>query len=253
MDAGYSGLELLQEGLVVVFRFRNERIAMGAYWPHVYLLIFIVVLWGLERAFPKAMAHAEESLLIVVITSIMLVSFGQVIARYGFNTGWSAALEFDTAAFSWLILLGMSYGIKTNLHLGVDIVIKAVPKQFTKPLTLFGAACCLLYGLVLLDSTWVAMLGVDAKGGAIEYWAKMYKIGIGAEELHYPMMLQESFGLQPRVHRWLILLVLPVGLALLVYRSLQALVDIATNRRAMIISGHEAEDLVEENKNILRD
>jgi C4-dicarboxylate transporter DctQ subunit len=226
---------------------------MGAYWPHVYILIFVLIIWGLEKAFPNAMAHAEESLLVVVITSIMVVAFGQVIARYGFNTGWSAALEFNTSAFSWLILLGMSYGIKTNLHLGVDIVVKAVPKKFAKPLALFGAACCLLYGLVLLDSTWVASLGVDAKGGAIHYWSKMYKIGIGAEELRYPVMLQESLGLQPRVHRWVILLVLPIGLAMLVYRSLQAMVDIATDRRAMIISGHEAEELVEENKHILRD
>lgn len=226
---------------------------MGNYWPHVYILIFVLIIWGLEKAFPKVMANAEESLLVAVITSIMVVAFGQVIARYGFNTGWSAALEFNTMAFSWLILLGMSYGIKTNLHLGVDIVIKAVPKKFTKPLAMFGAACCLLYGLILLDSAWVALLGADAKGGAIHYWTKMYKVGIGAEELHYPMFLQESFGLQPRVHRWLILLVLPLGLGMLVYRSIQALIDIWTGRRAMIISGHEAEDLVEENKHILRD
>lgn len=226
---------------------------MGAYWPHVYILIFVLIIWGLEKVFPKAMAHAEESLLVFVITAIMVVAFGQVIARYGFNTGWSAALEFTTVAFSWLILLGMSYGIKTNLHLGVDIVIKSVPKKYTKPLAMFGAVCCLIYGLILLDSAWVALLGADAKGGAIQYWTKMYKIGIGAEELRYPEMLQETFGIQPRVHRWLILLVLPIGLGMLVYRSIQALVDIGTGRRAMIISGHEAEELVEENKHILRD
>jgi len=226
---------------------------MGAYWPHIYLLIFILIIWALEKKFPKAMAHAEESLLVLVITSIMVVAFGQVIARYGFNTGWSAALEFNTVAFSWLILLGMSYGIKTNLHLGVDIIIRAVPTPYAKALALTGAACCVLYGLILLDSTWLTLLGVDARGGAIEYWAKMYKVGIGAEELRYPAFLQETFGLQPRVHRWVVLLVLPISLALLVYRSLQAFVDIVRGRREMVISGHEAQDLVEENKNQLRE
>ena len=226
---------------------------MGAYWPHVYLLIFILIIWTLEKFFPKAMARAEESLLVLVITSIMMVAFGQVIARYGFNTGWSAALEFNTVAFSWLILLGMSYGVKTNLHLGVDIIIKAVPGPYSKALGLFGAVCCMLYGLILLDSTWLTLLGADARGGAIEYWAKMYKIGIGSEELRYPQFLQDTFGLQPRVHRWLVLLVLPVSLALLVYRSLQAFVDIIKGRRDMVISGHEAQDLVEENKNLARD
>lgn len=226
---------------------------MGAFWPHIYLLIFILILWALEKKFPKAIAYAEESLLVLVITSIMVVAFGQVIARYGFNTGWSAALEFNTVAFSWLILLGMSYGIKTNLHLGVDIIIKAVPKPYARALALFGAVCGVLYGLILLDSTWLTLLGIDARGGAIEYWAKMFKIGIGAEELRYPAFLQETFGLQPRVHRWIVLLVLPISLALLVFRSLQAFADIVMGRREMVISGHEAKDLIEDNKNQLRE
>jgi C4-dicarboxylate transporter DctQ subunit len=199
------------------------------------------------------MERAEENLLILVISSIMAVSFGQVIARYGFNTGWDAALEFNMVAFSWLILLGMSYGIKTNLHLGVDIVLNAVPKRIAKALSLFGAAAAMLYGLILLDSTWLAMLGVDVSGGAIEYWLKMFKIGIGSEELRYPEFVQEMFGLRPRVHRWIVLVVLPISLALLSYRSLQAFIDIARGKRDMLISGHEAQDLVKENQNVLKD
>jgi C4-dicarboxylate transporter, DctQ subunit len=226
---------------------------MGAFWPHVYLLIFIVVLWGLEKLFPTVVEKAEENLLVIIITSIMFVAFGQVIARYGFNTGWAAALEYNTLAFSWLILLGMSYGLKTNLHLGVDIIIKKFPKTITKLIALFGALCCLAYGLILLDSLWLNFLGVDVRGGAIEYWAKMYKIGIGAEELRYPAWMQDTFGLQPRLHRWIVLIILPVSLALLVLRSLQAISDILRNKREMIISGHEAEELLEENRNILGD
>ena len=224
-----------------------------ALWPHLYLLIFIIILWALEKRFPKVMERAEENLLMIVISSIMAVSFGQVIARYGFNTGWDAALEFNTVAFSWLILLGMSYGIKTGLHLGVDIVLNAVPKPVTKAMSLFGAAAAMLYGLILLDSTWLAMLGVDVSGGAIEYWLKMFKIGIGSDELRYPEFVQEMFGLRPRVHRWIVLVILPISLALLSYRSLQAFIDIARDKRAMLISGHEAQDLVKENQNVLKD
>jgi len=224
-----------------------------AHWPHLYLLVFIIVLWLLEKRFPKVMERAEENLLIIVISSIMAVSFGQVVARYGFNTGWDAALEFNTVAFSWLILLGMSYGIKTGLHLGVDIVLNAVPKRISKALSLIGAAAAMLYGFILLDSTWLAMLGVDVRGGAIEYWLKMFKIGLGSEELRYPVFFQEMFDLRPRLHRWVVLVILPISLALLSYRSLQAFIDIARGKRDMLISGHEAQELVEENKNVLKD
>lgn len=224
-----------------------------AYWPHIYLLLLIIIIWLLERKWPEFMAAVEENTLVIIITAIMLVSFGQVVARYGFNSGWSAALEFNTLAFSWLILLGMSYGIKNGVHIGVDIVLNAVSKPVTKVMALMGALGSMFYGLILLDSTWLNLLGVEVRGGAIEYWAKMFKIGIGSEELRYPQFAQELFGLQPRVHRWLVLVILPISLALLVYRSLQAFVDIYTGKRRMLISGHEGQELVEENRGILKD
>ena len=68
------------------------------------------------------------------------------------------------------------------------------------------------------------MLGIETRSGAIEYWAKMYKINIGTEELRWPVWVQETFDVKDRVQRWLVLLMLPVGLALLSFRSLQAMV-----------------------------
>lgn len=226
-----------------------------AYWPHLYLLMFVLIIWGAEKLFPRFMARAEETMLVFVITAIMLVSFGQVIARYGFNTGWHAALEFNTVAFSWLILLGMGYGIKTGLHLGVDVLLNLLPRSLSKAFSLFGALAAMVYGLILLDSVWVGALGLgeNVRGGALEYWAKMYKVGIGSEEMRYPLFLQEMFGLQPRIHRWIVLLVLPMSLAMLVFRSLQAFWDILWDRRLTLISGHEAEELVAEHKGVLKD
>jgi C4-dicarboxylate transporter DctQ subunit len=120
-------------------------------------------------------------------------------------------------------------------------------------MALFGAAMTALYGLILLDSAWLAALGVDVRGGAIEYWAKMFKINIGVEEMRWPDFIMDWFGVKERVQRWLVLVVLPISLALLAFRSIQAFVDIWTDKRHMLISGHEAQDLVDENKNVLKD
>lgn len=223
------------------------------YWTHIYLLVFILILWGLEKLFPKFVDSLEENFLVLIISSIMAVAFGQVVARYGFNTGWSAALEFNMVMFSWLILMGMSYGIKTGIHLGVDIVLNALPPKMAKILALFGAFATLMYGLILLDSAWVAAMGVDVKGGAIEYWDKMFKINIGVEEMRWPGFIQDWFGVKDRVQRWLVLIILPISLALLSFRSIQAFFDILNDKRPMLISGHEAQDLVKENKDVLRD
>lgn len=226
---------------------------MAGYTPHILLLVLVIGFFVWERFAPKTVDRFEDNVLIILMVLLTGVSFGQVVARYVFNTGWTAALEFTMLTFSWLILVGMSYGIKRGTHLGVDILIKAVPRPVAKMLAIFGAATGLLYGLILLDASWLQAVGVETRSGAIEYWAKMYKINIGSEELRWPQFIQETFGVKDRVQRWLVLVILPISLALLSFRSLQAMVQIYRGERDMVIAGHEAEDLVNEHKDALKD
>jgi C4-dicarboxylate transporter DctQ subunit len=81
----------------------------------------------------------------------------------------------------------------------------------------------------------------------------MFNIGLGLDDLRYPELMQSAFGIQDRVHRWVAYLMLPIGLGLLAFRSLQAMIQIWLGDRELIIAGHEAEDLVAENKDILKD
>ena len=226
---------------------------MSGYTPHLILLGMMILLFIWERYYPKAVEKIEDNLLIILMALLTIVSFTQVVARYGFNTGWSAALEFTMTTFSWLILIGMSYGIKRSSHLGVDILLKIVSKPVARWLAIFGAASGLIYGLILLDASWLKAVGIETRSGAIEYWSKMYKVNIGTEELRWPIWIQEAFGVKDRVQRWVVLIILPISLALLCYRSLQAMVQIYRGEREMVIAGHEAEELVSENKNVLKD
>ena len=225
---------------------------MTGYTPHFLLLGFVILFFIWEKFSPKAVERFEDNLLIILMALLTVVSFSQVIARYGFNTGWSGALEFSMVLFSWLILVGMSYGIRRSSHLGVDILLKAIPKPIAKWLAIFGASTGLVYGLILLDASWLKAVGVDTRSGAIDYWSKMYKINIGTEELRWPVWIQETFGVQDRVQRWLVLIILPISLALVSFRSLQAMYEIYRDDREMIIAGHEAEELVKDNKDKLK-
>ncbi len=195
----------------------------------------------------------EEGVLALLLAAMTIVSFTQVVARYGFNSGWGGALEFTRVLFAWLILFGMSYGVKIGSHLGVDAVIRMFPKPLFRAVAIFGALCGVVYGLTLLWSEWLHVFGIDTKGGAIDYWRKMFKIGIGLDDLRYPDVIIETFGTKERVQRWIAYLILPVGLALFMFRCLQAAWQIYTGDREMMIAAHEAEDLVAENKDILKD
>lgn len=217
------------------------------------ILVMLGLLFVAERVKPELVQRAEENFLAVLLATMALVSFFQVIARYGFNTGWGGALEFTRILFAWMILFGMSYGIKNNSHLGVDALIHLLPKRAFKIAALFGAVCGILYGVTLLTADWLQFFGANTKGGALVYWTKFFNAGIGLDDLRYPDWFQALFGVQERVQRWVAYLMLPLGLALFAYRCLQATVQIWRGERSMIVASHEAEDLVAENKHVARD
>ncbi|MBO0661913.1 TRAP transporter small permease [Jiella sp. MQZ9-1] len=226
---------------------------MLSLWPYFAILGLIVLLFLVERRFPDAVTRMEENILALLLAVITLVSFVQVIARYGFNTGWGGALEFNRILFAWMILFGMSYGLKTGLHLGVDAAIRTFPRPLFKASAIFGAVATLLYAAILLSSDWLQIFGAHTSGGAVFYWERFFKVGIGLDDLRYPVWVQEVFGVQERVQRWIAYLMLPLGLALLGFRAIQAMIEIALDRREVVIAGHEAEDLVAENKDVLKD
>lgn len=217
----------------------------------IVIAALIAVIFIAERARPGLVTAIEENAIAALLALITLISFVQVILRYGFNTGINGALELTTVLFAWLILFGMSYGIKMGMHLGVDAFIRLLPPRAFKAVAIFGAVCCLLYGLILLNADWLQWLGAKTRGGAVDYWSKMFKLGIGMEDMRWPGFLQ-ALGLPERVQRWVAYLVLPVGLAFVVFRSLEAMVAVIAGKRELIIAGHEAEELVAENKDVLK-
>ncbi|PLW75302.1 TRAP transporter small permease [Cohaesibacter celericrescens] len=184
----------------------------------------------------------EETVIALLMAGMVLLTFSQVIARYVFNTGWGAALEATTLMYAWMILFGMSYGVKIGAHLGVDAIVALLPKRLFRIVAVFGALTGVLYALMLLD-------------GSITYLSKLHKFSLGMQDLRFPDWFAN--GVAPaigweifdnEVPRWFAFSILPIGLVLFAFRCLQAAWQIITGDRRMMIASHEAEDLVAENK-----
>jgi C4-dicarboxylate transporter DctQ subunit len=202
--------------------------------------------------FSQLIDRFEENFISILLGLMVLITFSQVVARYIFNTGWGGALELTQNLFAWLILFGMSYGIKIGSHLGVDILVRKFPSRLFRFFAVFSAFACILYGITFLWGDWVQWFGVESReGGALFYWYKIhYNTGTGMESIKLPAFL---FGEDVRLARWVGSLMLPLGLALFVIRSVQVMVMILKSEREMIIASHEAEELLESNKNVVGD
>ena len=81
----------------------------------------------------------------------------------------------------------------------------------------------------------------------------MFDRGTGLDDLRYPDWMSQTFGAPDRVQRWVAYIMLPIGLSLLAFRSLQAVIAIARGERELIVAGHEAEELVSEHRDALKE
>jgi len=157
----------------------------------------------------------EEGLIAFLLAVMTLVTFTQVIARYVFNYSFVWALELVTYLFGLLIFIGMSYGVRVGSHIGVDALVKALKPRAARVAGAAAALLCLVYALIMLYGSW-------------QYVAKMYEIGIMAEDLPIP--------------QWVPRLSLLLGFGLLVVRFGEAFFRIATGRETRLQVADEAVD-----------
>ncbi|MGE0650982.1 MAG: TRAP transporter small permease, partial [Alphaproteobacteria bacterium] len=111
-----------------------------------------------------------------------------------------------------------------------------------------------LYAVILLNADWLKFLfGLETRGGAIDYWHRMFVIGIGLEDLRLPEFMMQLFGFRAEtLPRWVAYVILPIGLALFAFRSTQAMWAILRGKRETIIAAHEGENLITD-KTLLKD
>ncbi len=91
----------------------------------------------------------EEILIVILISVASYLSFQEVILRSVFNTGWSGSYEITIMALIWCTFIGVSLGIKENVHIGVDLLINKFPPGLKKLFVYLSIICCLVFGVVI--------------------------------------------------------------------------------------------------------
>lgn len=152
----------------------------------------------------RLLDRAEEGAMALFLGFMTLITFLQVILRYGFNTGLIWSLEATVYAFSWLVLIGMSYGVRTGGHIAANLVVTRLSGRIRKWTGLAATALCLAYAGMLLF-------------GSIVLMERLIQLGHYARDLPFP--------------RWALTSILPLGFALLTLRLIQTTWQIVQGKR----------------------
>jgi C4-dicarboxylate transporter DctQ subunit len=91
----------------------------------------------------RVLGFLEDALCALALGSVAIIIFGQVVSRYVFNYTPSWSEELSRYLVVWTIFIGTAVGVRKNIHIGVDVVIRLAPRWMKVSLevlaNLFGA------------------------------------------------------------------------------------------------------------------
>lgn len=201
----------------------------------------------------------EENLIAILLGTMTLITFANVVARKGFNSNILWGLEATVFLFGWLVLLGASYAVKKGAHLGVDALINALSDKTRRIVGMVAITICVAFALLLLKGSW-------------DYWAnfanlpktegRWFPLGFEdkflakgwyeLDDIPHPSVLKwmedvfnegEEYNKMPRLIPYV---VLPISSALLTLRFVQAGIAIWKGETDRIVASHEVEDDIED-------
>ena len=72
--------------------------------------------------------RALEVVMVLCMVVMLVMVFGNVVLRLFFNTGIDISEEIPRYAFVWMTFLGAIVGMRRRAHLGVDMLVQALPR-----------------------------------------------------------------------------------------------------------------------------
>lgn len=97
--------------------------------------------------------RALELLIVVAMVAMVVMVFGNVVLRYGFNSGIDVSEEMSRFLFIWLTFVGAMVAMREGGHLGVDSLVKVLPRAGKKACLALSEALMLLCNVLLFVGT----------------------------------------------------------------------------------------------------
>jgi TRAP-type C4-dicarboxylate transport system permease small subunit len=96
--------------------------------------------------------HLLKAIIVFCLAAMVVLVFGNVVLRYGFNSGIAVSEELSRWFFVYLTFLGAVVTMREHAHLGVDSLVSRLPVLGKK-------ACLVASQLLMIYATWLFLQG----------------------------------------------------------------------------------------------
>jgi TRAP-type transport system small permease protein len=135
--------------------------------------------------------HALCWLMVGCLVLMVVMVFGNVVMRYGFNSGLTLSEELSRWLFVWMTFLGAVVALNERAHLGTDSLIARLPVAGQK--LCLGASYALMLGIcwLIFKGSWEqAKINWDSTSAVMETsMGYFYASGVVFAVLGAPILL----------------------------------------------------------------
>lgn len=171
----------------------------------------------------KALDHLEEWLIAALMGTATTIIFVAVLQRYAAGTAllypvvghwdFSWAQELCIIMFVWMAKFGAAYGVRTGIHVGVDVVINRLSTPWRTKFIIFG----LLAGALFTGT-------VATMGGAFVWDNGAHYVFVSIFGLPIGDLYEGPITPDMEMPTWIVYSAIPLGSSLMCFRFLQVCV-----------------------------
>jgi TRAP-type C4-dicarboxylate transport system permease small subunit len=132
----------------------------------------------LLKSLADALTRALEVVMVACLVVMLVMVFGNVVLRLFFNTGIDLSEEIPRFAFVWMTFLGAIVGMRRRAHLGVDMLVQALPVFGRKVCWGISQAIMLVCCLYITYGTWLQHDIIQGNASPVAQISMLWVFGV---------------------------------------------------------------------------
>lgn len=130
------------------------------------------------KAIADALTRALEIVMVLCMVVMLVMVFGNVVLRLFFNTGIDLSEEIPRYAFVWMTFLGAIVGMRRRAHLGVDMVVQALPVFGRRVCWGISQAIMLVCCVYIVYGTWLQHDIIKGNASPVAQISMLWVLGV---------------------------------------------------------------------------
>ncbi len=120
-----------------------------------------------------------SALMVLILALMVVLVFGNVVLRYGFNSGIAFSEEVSRWLFVWLTFMGAVVALHEKAHMSLGELVSALSPKAQRICHLMALALMLWVTYLILTGSWAQTVINASNAAPVTGWSQAWFYGVG--------------------------------------------------------------------------